>query len=157
MGLLADLPQPVLTPLPVRVAHQPVRTPLPTLDDIGARVVSRVALRDAPGGPVVARLGPKTDFGSQRVLPVVHRRGDWLGVIATEMRNGKVGWIPARGVRFVRVPVRLNVSLSQRRLRVISGGRIVATMRVAIGGSGTPTPTGWFAVTDGMRGWGPYG
>jgi hypothetical protein len=157
MGLLADLPQPVLTPLPVRVAHQPVRTPLPSPEDIGARVVSRVELRDAPGGSVVARLGPKTEFGSQRVLPVVHRRGDWLGVIASEIPNGKVGWIPARGVRFVRVPVRLKVSLSQRRLRVISRGRTVRTMTVGIGASGTPTPTGWFAVTDGLRGWGPYG
>src|SRR4051794_31423835 len=116
MGLLADLPQPVLTPLPVRVAHQPVRTPLPPLDDIGVRIVSRVALREAPDGPVVARLGPKTQFGSQRVLPVVHRRGNWLGVIATEMPNGKVGWIRAGGLRFVRVPVRLKVSLSERRL-----------------------------------------
>ena len=157
MGLVADPPQPVITPLPVRIAHQPVRTPLPSPDDTGARVVARVALRAAPGGPVVARLGPKTEFGSERVLPVVHRKGDWLGVIATEMSNGRVGWIPARGVRFVRVPVRLNVSLSQRRLRVLSRGRTVASMPVGIGASDTPTPTGWFAVTDGLKGWGPYG
>lgn len=157
MGLLADLPQPVLTPLPALVAHQPVRTPLPPPDDIGARVLRRVALRSTPGGAVVARVGPKTEFGSQRVLPIVHRRAGWLGVIAAEMPNGKVGWIPDRGVRYVRVPVRLNVSLSQRRLRVMSGGRVVASMPVGIGSSDTPTPTGWFAVTDGLKGWGPYG
>ena len=157
MGLTADLPQPVLTPLPARVAHQPVRTPLPPPEDMGARVLTRVALRSTPGGRVVARVGPRTEFGSQRVLPVVHRRPGWLGVIATEMPNGSVGWIPDRGVRYVRVPVRLKVSLSQRRLRVMSGGRVVASMPVGIGSPDTPTPTGWFAVTDGLKGWGPYG
>ena len=30
-------------------------------------------------------------------------------------------------------------------------------MSVGIGSTDTPTPTGEFAVTDGIRGWGPYG
>jgi hypothetical protein len=152
-----ELARPVLTPLPLRIARQPVRTPLPALDDLGARVLAPVALRDRPDGKVVARLGPRTEFGSPRVLPVVRRRGAWLAVIATEMPNGHVGWIPGQGVRPVRVPVRLSVSLAERRLRVIEHGRTVAQMTVGIGSSGTPTPTGWFAVTDGLKGWGPYG
>jgi hypothetical protein len=153
----AELARPVLTPLPLRLARQPVRTPLPALDDDGARVLAPVGLRDAPDGEVVARLGPRTEFGSPRVLPVVQRRGAWLGVIAAELPNGRVGWIPARGVRPVRVPVRLSVSLSERRLRIIEHGRTVAQIKVGIGSADTPTPTGWFAVTDGLKGWGPYG
>jgi lipoprotein-anchoring transpeptidase ErfK/SrfK len=149
--------RPVLTPLPLRVERKPVQTPLPPLEDLGAKVVSPVGLRDRPEGRVVARVGPRTEFGSPRVLPVVHRRDGWLGVIATERPNGELGWIRDAGVRFVRVPVRLSVSLSQRRLRVIERGRTVARMTVGIGSAGTPTPTGWFAVTDGLHGWGPYG
>jgi lipoprotein-anchoring transpeptidase ErfK/SrfK len=149
--------RPVLTPLPARVAHQPVITPLPPADDLGARVLARVALRDAPDGRVVAKVGPRTQFGSPTVVPVIHRRGRWLGVIAPELPNGQVGWMPADGVRFVRVPVRLRVSLSERALRVVLHGRTVAKMTVGIGSASTPTPTGWFAVTDGLRGFGPYG
>jgi lipoprotein-anchoring transpeptidase ErfK/SrfK len=149
--------RPVLTPLPARVEHQPVITPLPAADDLGARVLARAALRDRPGGRIVARVAPKTQFGSPTVVPVIHRRGRWLGVIAPELPNGQVGWMPADGVDFVHVPVRLRVSLSERVLQVVVHGRTVARMTVGIGSATTPTPTGWFAVTDGLRGWGPYG
>jgi lipoprotein-anchoring transpeptidase ErfK/SrfK len=30
-------------------------------------------------------------------------------------------------------------------------------MTVSVGSRATPTPTGSFAVTDGLHGWGPYG
>jgi len=145
---------PVLTPLP---PQRPVRTPLPPRIDVGARVLRPVMLRDRPGGAMVARLETRTEFGSPRVLPVVRRRGDWLGVIATERANGTLGWLPADGVRLVEEPVRLHVDLSARTLRVVRSGRTVARMSVGIGSADTPTPTGEFAVTDGIRGWGPYG
>jgi lipoprotein-anchoring transpeptidase ErfK/SrfK len=147
---------PVLTPLPPRL-QRPVRTPLPADVDLGARLVRSAMLRDGPGGTPVARVGIKTEFGSQRVLPVVRREGEWLGVIATERPNGTLGWLPADAVRLVEEPVRLRVDLSERSLRVVRAGRTVAHMTVGIGSSSTPTPTGEFAVTDGIRGWGPYG
>src|SRR5439155_25580294 len=40
---------------------------------------------------------------------------------------------------------------------VVSAGRTTLRMTVGIGSQQTPTPTGWFAVTDDLRGWGPYG
>ncbi len=150
--------RPVLTPLPPRLAlRAPVRTPLPAAADLGARLVAPATLRDAPGGAVVGRVGPRTEFGSPRVLPVVRRQGPWLAVIATELANGALGWVPASRVRLVREPVRIDVDLSERELRVVEGGRAVLRMTVGIGSAATPTPTGWFAVTDGLRGWGPYG
>jgi lipoprotein-anchoring transpeptidase ErfK/SrfK len=42
-------------------------------------------------------------------------------------------------------------------LRVTRGGRTVRRVRVAVGAAGTPTPTGRFAVTDRLPGFGPYG
>jgi hypothetical protein len=153
----AGVVRPVLTPLPPRPVREPERTPLPGGEDLGARVVSPIGLRDAPRGAVVARIGPRTTFGSPRVLPVVRRQGSWLGVIATERPNGRLGWIPAAGAQLVGVPVRLTVNLSTRRLTVVDRGRAVARMAVGVGSATSPTPTGWFAVTDGLRGWGPYG
>jgi len=152
--------RPVLTPLPPRPAQQPVRpvrTPLPARDDVAARIVRPVVLRDAPDGSVVARVGRRTEFGSPRIVPIVRRDGDWLGVIATELPNGTVGWVRAADVRLVQEPVRLDVILSKRELRVVRHGRAVARMTIGIGAPATPTPTGDFAVTDGLRGWGPYG
>ena len=147
--------RPILTPLPPRLP-EPVRTPLPSGDE-GARVIAPAVLRDAPGGAVVAQIGPRTEFGSPRVLAVVRREGAWLGVIAAERPNGELAWIRAAQTRPVPEPVRGDVSLAERSLRVVDRGRTVLRMKVGIGSAQTPTPTGWFAVTDDLRGWGPYG
>ena len=153
------LVRPVLTPLPPRAAETAAQTPLPVQDDpdAGARVVRPAMLRDSPGGRMVARITPRTEFGSVRVMPVMKEQGDWLGVIATERPNGTLGWVHRSSVRLVEEPVRLHIDLSKRTLRVHESGRTVLRMKVGIGGVSTPTPTGWFAVTDGIKGWAPYG
>jgi hypothetical protein len=127
--------------------------------DEAARPRRRVALRAAPAGRVAARVGSRTTFGSPRWMPIVRRRGAWLGVIATERPNGRLGWLRAGDVEVRRVEVRLAVDLSRRALRVVRDGRTVLRMPVAVGAPGTPTPTGRFAVTDGLRtqGASPYG
>ena len=149
--------RPVLTPLPPS-ANVPtaVPTPLPS-DDTAARVLATTALRDGPGGAVVARLRATTEFGSPRIVPVVRREGRWLGVIATERPNGALGWVRASAVRLIGEPERIDVDLSARALRVVDDGHTVFRMKVDIGSASTPTPTGSFAVTDSLHGWGPYG
>ena len=143
---------PVLTPLPPALEPAPVPTPLPSSPpvDLGARLVQRTMLRDSPNGRVVARIGPRTEFGSPRIFAVMRQRSGWLGVIAAQQPNGRLGWVPATKVRLVREPVRLRVNLSARRLSVIRDGRAIWSMTVGIGAASTPTPTGTFAVTDGL-------
>jgi len=141
---------PVLTPLPPAL-QPPVVTPLAEPVDLGARVEGPTLLRDAPGGPVVARIGTRTEFGSPRVLAVMQRRGGWLGVLASELPNGRLGWIPATRARLVREPVRVVIDLAARRLSIVRAARVVWSMRVGIGAPSTPTPTGTFAVTDGLH------
>jgi lipoprotein-anchoring transpeptidase ErfK/SrfK len=90
----------------------------------------------------------------------VRERGAWLGVLASELPNGKVGWVPARRVRLTRVTYSLHTDLSRRRLTVRRDGRTVQRVRIAVGRPGAATPTGRFAVTDtlGVRDPGsPYG
>ena len=147
---LEALVPPILTPLPAVLEPPPV-TPLPDPPDIGARVEERTFLRDSPGGRVVARIGRKTEFGSPRILPVVKQRGGWLGVVAAEQPNGRLGWVPATRARLVREPVRLRVDLSARTLSVVRDDRAIWSMPVGVGVPGTPTPTGTFAVTAGLH------
>jgi hypothetical protein len=111
-----------------------------------------VAVRRARGGPVVARLSSRTEFGSPRTFAVTRAvRG--LRVITTELPNGLTGWVDApRSLRLARVRVTLDVDLSARLLHVRSAGRLLRTVRVGIGAPGTPTPTGRFAITDKLRG-----
>jgi lipoprotein-anchoring transpeptidase ErfK/SrfK len=130
--------------------------PVPPPDEV-AHVVEPAYLRASPGGRVVARIDGRTPFGSARVHPVVRRSGDWLGVIAPESPNGRLGWLPAEHARLADRRVRLYVDLSARTMRVTRGARTVRRVRVAVGAPGTPTPTGRFAVTDRLEGFGAYG
>jgi lipoprotein-anchoring transpeptidase ErfK/SrfK len=92
---------------------------------------------------------PRTEFGSDTILPVVRQRGPWLGVISAELPNGRIGWI-STNTALVPYRTRWSVvaSLSRREIVVRRSGRVVERFRVAIGSPSTPTPTGRFAVTD---------
>ncbi len=118
---------------------------------LGARLLRRVWLRERPGGLVVRALGPRTGYGSQRILAVVARRGDWLGVLSHHMPNSRAGWIPRAGARLLHEPYTLRADLSDRELVVRREGRVVRRIVVAVGRPGSSTPTGRFAITDALR------
>jgi lipoprotein-anchoring transpeptidase ErfK/SrfK len=117
-------------------------------------------VRARPRGPVVARLGRRTEFGSPTTLAVAARRGSWYGVVTTHLPNGKLGWVsPAEStVVTSRTRVRITVDLSARRLVVHRGAKVLRRVTVAVGRPGSPTPVGRFAVTDKIPGSriGPY-
>jgi hypothetical protein len=120
-----------------------------------AYVRSRVALRARPGGRVVERLSSRTTFGSPQALSVVRsRRGRWLAVSTPELGNGRLGWVDARagGLRFARTRLELDVDLSQRRVVLRRGTRVLRRFVVGVGRPGSPTPTGRFSVTDKLNG-----
>jgi L,D-transpeptidase-like protein len=145
---------------------RPAAVPSPAPDARGPRprrlavVRSTVSLREKPGGAAVVRVGSTTEFGSPRVLAVAARRGDWLGVVATERPNNRLGWVrrdnPALKLR--RTTWSLHADLSDRTLTLRKDGRRVHRVTVAIGRPGAETPTGRFAVTDKLSGssYGPY-
>jgi lipoprotein-anchoring transpeptidase ErfK/SrfK len=106
------------------------------------------ALRTAPGGRRVARLKRRTEWGSPRVLAAVGRDGTWLKVLATEMPNGRAGWIPMSATQLVANPWAVTADLSTRLVTVTKNHRVVRRFRVAVGKPSTPTPPGRYAVTD---------
>ena len=124
-------------------------------------VVSQpTTLRAAPGGRSLARLSTHTQFGSPETLLVVRQAPGWLGVVATEAGNGRIGWIAQGAASLSRVSWALEVSLGARRLTVLDSGKVIARYTVAIGRPAAPTPTGRFAVTDRLvtgDDSGPYG
>jgi hypothetical protein len=115
---------------------------------------SSAAVRSVPGGTVIARLGSSTEFGSRRALPVTAHRGRWLGVLAPELGNGRIGWIDARAnpVSYQRTRYRIEIDLSRRELRLHKGDRVTRRLPVSIGRPGSPTPIGRYAVTDKLPG-----
>ena len=112
-----------------------------------------LALHSSPRGPVVARLGATTEFGSPLRLGVVKDRGKWLGVASTRLPNGKLGWVKRSEVYLSRTEVSLHLDLSRRLLLMKRGDTVIRRMVVGVGRPSSPTPRGRFAVTDKLSGY----
>jgi L,D-transpeptidase catalytic domain len=124
-----------------------------------AVVRGEVPVSDGPGSAATGTIGATTEFGSQRVLSVAARRGDWLGVVTEGRPNGRLAWVRRdSGLALRRTRWSLHADLSERTLTLRRGGRAVQRISVAVGRPGSETPTGRFAVTDKLAGsqFGPY-
>jgi L,D-transpeptidase catalytic domain len=104
-----------------------------------------------PGGRVRIRLSSKTEWGSDRVLGVVLRRGDWVAVQAPELGNRELAWMPAKRARLDCVSWSMHADLSRRMLVVQRDDQTVRRFRIAIGRRQNPTPRGRYSVTDRLR------
>jgi lipoprotein-anchoring transpeptidase ErfK/SrfK len=123
-----------------RLAGQPIAT-----------IARATAVYSRPGGRRIATLARRTEFGTARWLAVVAARRGWFRVIATELPNGRTGWIRADRTHIESTPWAIRASISRRRVEVLKGGRVVRSFTVASGKSTTPTLPGRFGVTDKLR------
>jgi lipoprotein-anchoring transpeptidase ErfK/SrfK len=114
-----------------------------------------VALRSAPGGRAVGRVGPRTQFGGPRVVSVLRRRGTWLQVVVPERPNARPAWIRDARARLDATDVSIRIDRSSRTLTVRDRGRAIQRVRIGVGAPEHPTPTGRFAVTDKLAMGGP--
>ena len=127
-----------------------------------ARVRSggRVDLHSSPGGPVFKTVGDRTEFGSARTFWIAKVRGDWFGVPTSELPNGKRAWIENDKSRLEVLETRYSIvaDLSNRRLELRYGNRVLDGFPVTVGSLSSPTPPGSYSVTDGLvgEGVGPY-
>src|SRR3954454_8127437 len=113
-----------------------------------------LAARELPGGPVLARF----DIVNQNNFPTLFwvraRKVDascaaaWYLVQLPLRPNGRTAWVAAWRVKLASVTTRIDVDLSERRLRLYLSGRVRLTTRAGIGAPGTPTPTGRFYVNQ---------
>ncbi len=123
-----------------------------------AQIVHPVAARSAPraNATVVARITTYTAFSrrSERLLvlspvqtdPATGRR--WVLVRLPERPNGARGFVPLDAVRLRATRNRIVVRVAARQVEIWRAGRRVARFAAAVGTTGTPTPTGMFAVQD---------
>lgn len=117
--------------------------------DVATVVGGRTALHAAPGSRrVLARVGPRTEFGTRTTFAVLAGRGQWLAVISDKLGNGITGYVRRSRVRVSHAGVAVEVDLSAREAKVWALGRLLRRLPVAIGSPESPTPTGRFAVTD---------
>jgi len=72
----------------------------------------------------------------------------WIEVLLPIRPNGVRGWIHSDFVTLKKTPFRVEIDISDRRLRIYRSGRRVLNVPVAVGKSGTPTPLGRFAIAE---------
>jgi lipoprotein-anchoring transpeptidase ErfK/SrfK len=85
---------------------------------------------------------------------MLSKRSKWIGVLVVAAWVGSgVAWLSTSRSGATDAPLRLQVSLSSRELRVVENGSTVATYGVAVGRPSHPTPTGSFRT--GMIDWNP--
>ena len=96
-----------------------------------------------PGGPPVAAL-PATELGSPTWVPVVQSKPGWDRILLPARPNRSTGWIylGGGGLRTAYSAYRVEISLAAFRLTVLDAGRRLGTWTVAVGATGTRTPTG---------------
>ncbi len=117
-----------------------------------AVIEDTVTLRDEPAGEPRLRIAPKTEWDSPRVLSIVERQGEWLGVLVPELENGEVGWVQESDVaRLDTVGWAIRADLRTREVSVERDGEVIKTFEAGIGRKDHPTPLGRFAVTDKLR------
>ncbi|MEX2196660.1 MAG: L,D-transpeptidase family protein [Thermoleophilaceae bacterium] len=147
----------LLDAAPRRVQAPPGRAPRDARGLI-AKVPAgtRLPVLDRPGGSVVGRAGDRTDFGSRTALTVFETRGGgrWIGVATDARPPGRLGWIrvPAGRLDWYRTDRSLHVDVSERRMELRDGRRVLRSATVGVGRPSTPTPTGRFGVTDRLLG-----
>jgi lipoprotein-anchoring transpeptidase ErfK/SrfK len=137
-----------------RRSTAPAPKPPPEYRVLKVRAGRTVALHSKPRGPVVANVDSTTEFGGPTTLAVAAQKAGWLGVTSTQLPNGKLAWVKADEGDFAasRTRTKIEVDLSERRLKLFSGRRVVHRMTVAVGRPGSSTPTGRFQITDKMAG-----
>ena len=120
-----------------------------------ARVIAVAAVRPLPGaGPIIRMLATRTSWGGapQQLLVLGSRRGangrEWLRVRLPGRPNGSVGWVSRDNVLVRHVRWWIDVSLSERVVRVFRDGRLTRQFRAVVGAQATPTPTGLFAIYE---------
>ncbi len=130
--------------------------PAPAAAARTAKLLHNAAVRDAPAGRAVGRLGAARPLtGAPTVVPVLRAaRVDgrtWLHVRLPSRPNGSTGWIAADGTLIATARWRLVVDRSRRRATVYRGGRPVRSFAVVVGAPSTPTPLGRFFVVERVR------
>jgi lipoprotein-anchoring transpeptidase ErfK/SrfK len=141
-------------------AKRPLRDPSLAFAAIANGTVSTFA---SPGGELRRNFGPLNQNGVRTVFGVLAVKRDrscqpaWYQVQLPLRPNGSVGWVRADDVVLDAIRTRLEVDISQRRVRFFRDGRLVLETTAGTGARGTPTPTGSYYVNQRFYTYDPSG
>jgi hypothetical protein len=119
-----------------------------------AAVPRRAVAYGRPGGALLARFGARNVNGAPTVFGVLGAvltpacTARWVRVQLPMRPNGATGYVRARDVRLLRVPTRIEVDISRRRVTLFRDGKPVMRTTAAVGSPATPTPTGRYYVNQ---------
>lgn len=158
-------PAPAPEPASVAVAGSKLRRGVARSVALPASVAdvkpAKIGLYSTPGqAEPDDTLSNPTWEGLPLVFLVQQRQGDWVEVQLNTRPNQTTAWIRAADVSLREVNYRIVVSLSARHLTVYKGDSVVLENAVAVGTSGTPTPTGNYYIDGAAQpadASGPYG
>lgn len=131
---------------PEGVTSTPLATPAPRGSELPNDRLSIVGRHKTDAGWEIANPEP---YGGTAAFWVVQQAEGWVRVMVPVRPNNQTGWIRTDEVDLSETGARVHIDLSDRRLTAFNdaGTRIVDTA-VAVGAAGSPTPVGWFSITD---------
>lgn len=125
------------------------------------RSAGDLAVHEQPDASSPARTVAATnEFGSALALLVTDQQPGWVQVLLPGRPTGARGWIDvdaATDLELRAVTTRIEVDLAARTLTLFDEGREVLTTPVAVGAPDSPTPAGFFSVTDKLQDPNPNG
>jgi len=121
-----------------------------------ALATTDVTVWSAPARQEVLALFPANQRAGVPTAFLVDQRREhagrhWFKVFMPRRPNESTGWIRGDQVRLVPLSYHVDVDLSERRLSLFQGDKLVRRVAVGVGKAATPTPTGRFYVTIKLR------
>lgn len=137
--------------LPVEHASTPKKPSHPFgVLDAWAKV-SSIPISARPGDTPSQSLTNPNNLGAPLALLVNEVRDNWVQVYLPERPNESLGWTPASDLTMQWNPDRIIVSLGSRHLELLRYSHVVFEATVAVGDPESPTPTGFFYVTEVLK------
>jgi L,D-transpeptidase catalytic domain len=124
--------------------------------------VGSVPVYGQPSGSPEQSLSNPNSLGAPLVMLVHATRQGWVEVYLPERPNESLGWVPSADVRILWDDEHIVVHLDQRVVELFRGYKMVFESTAAVGSPDSPTPTGYFYVTEVLKltepdsAYGPY-
>jgi lipoprotein-anchoring transpeptidase ErfK/SrfK len=142
----------------------PARSVKPTPEPAGVLVAwaktASLPVSASPASKVSESLANPNSLGAPLVMLVDSTRPGWVRVWLPQRPNESSAWVPAKDVSLVRDDEHILVDLATRKVELLKGDSVAFDATAAVGSPQSPTPTGYFYVTELLRVTGadsPYG
>jgi lipoprotein-anchoring transpeptidase ErfK/SrfK len=111
---------------------------------------SSLAVYSKPGGRQIANLPRLDSYQRATTLGIIQQDGKWGRISAPQLGDNHYGWINllSKSIHLTSNRWKIIVTEKRHRLSVLSQGKVVKTILVAVGSSSTPTPMGIYTITD---------